>query len=98
MKKKLAKSIIAATLALTSVLAFPQFKAPTAKDNCIISVHAAGCTHNYRHYYTYGEWHDGTLHVYIPEGTGSIPFKWRYRYTTCINCGYQEYTGKEIKY
>ena len=95
MKKRLAKGILAATLAFVTVLGVPIGAAKTAKsDNTIVAY--AACSHNYRHYAAgHGRWH-----------TVSIYYKWqngrkiwyakqeRPMYSTCINCGY--YDGSPV--
>ncbi len=100
MKKQFIKGILAATLAFTTVLSVPQGSFPGAKsDNTIIAY--AACSHNYRHYGTWGNWFKiadlpGTIiedrmeggHVY--RYTYARVLQKRNYYSTCVNCGYQD--------
>ena len=98
MKKRLAKGILAATLAFVTVVGIPVGTAKTAKNDSTIVAHAA-CRQNYRHYETWGSWfteREYVRNIIIQEGSRLYRYEYqffdkrRYSYSTCVNCGRQE--------
>ena len=86
MKNRLVKGVISAVLALSAVIAVPHYTAPSVNDTTVISVHAAGCTHNYRHYLTYSEWKNCTLVYDFGSFKETYQFQYRFVYDTCNYC------------
>lgn len=83
MRKRIAKSILAAALAFTTVLGASQY----AKSENMIVAHAA-CSHNYRHYaYAHSSW---CVNTRTNTAVRTV-------YTKCVNCGGDRGQYKEYK-
>lgn len=83
LKKRIAKGILAAAMAFTTILGASQY----AKSENMIVAHAA-CSHNYRHYaYKHSSW----------CANRSTNIACRTVYTKCVNCGGDRGSYKEYK-
>ena len=97
MKKRFVKGILAATLALVSVVGVPQSQKLNGMLSPSVTVSAA-CSHNYRHYYDYSQW--VPIRHYVRYDSTGFHYYTQYRryvYSVCVNCGKKEYVKTEFK-
>ena len=95
MKKRLAKGILAATLAFVTVVGVPVGAAKTAKSGSTIAS-AAYCRHNYRHYGEWGNWYFSGS--YKPISGHNYTIYQKHLYSTCVNCGAHDGGILQTKY
>lgn len=93
MKKRFVKGVLAAAFAMAAVVSVPQYALNAKSDNTITA--SAACSHNYRHYGTWGGWYTYYYDKMVNEVHGgyayAVTYKYRaekrHYYSTCVNCG-----------